>query len=116
MARRSPVIIRTDEQGVTLTSGETAVMTIPWDGITRIMAYQTDNITIDTIWKSIEGRGGPVQVSEDHIGFRGLCEAITRHLTTNPDWFATLTRTSFDRDETLVFERSKSPEPPDRNR
>lgn len=104
--RKNVLELRSGESGLEYRENGQVKWSAAWSDISRVIAYQTDAFTVDTRWLRFETDGSSLDVNEDTPGYYALESAVPDFLRVRPGWFAEVVRTAFERNETLVYDRS----------
>jgi hypothetical protein len=84
---------------------------VRWSSVVRVRTYKLDFETIDCVCLAFELDGSPpVEVTEESNGFNDFMDAmLERFPAIDADWYATVMTPAFERNETILFERSTMP-------
>jgi hypothetical protein len=106
---RSELRIATGAEGIRLAPASGPVSVIPWERISRVVAFKRDLYSHDLLCLLIEHDGKSVtEVSEDMPGFTELARELPQHLPSAKPyahWFAEAAFPAFKTSSTNVFLR-----------
>lgn len=81
---------------------------INWSSVNRVIAYKEDLITVDCIHVNIELENDiSFTVHEDLSMYNEFIEQLEENIEIKPTWFQEVAFPAFERNETVIYEKSK---------
>lgn len=81
---------------------------INWNEIRKVTAYKEDLITVDCIHVNIELENDiSFTVHEDLSMYNEFIEQLEENIEIKPAWFQEVAFPAFERNETVIYEKSK---------
>lgn len=81
---------------------------INWDDIRRIIVHKEDLITVDCIYVNIELETDEVfRINEETPGYYQFMLKLEEKIQISPTWFPDVAFLAFERNETVIYDKSK---------